>query len=95
MQGTFLHAFSQTNERVSLWLARKCHSWSSLGTDSGLEVSVQGIHWDVPPESVLVGEGGKQGWAEGQGDLKAVPTKVQQKRLCPKVGSIFTKRPHF
>ena len=28
---------------------------------------------------ILAGEQGKQGWAEGQGDLKAVPTEVQQK----------------
>ena len=29
---------------------------------------------------ILAGEQGKQGWAEGQGDLKAVPTEVQQKK---------------
>ena len=42
---------------------------------------------------ILAGEQGKQGWAEGQGDLKAVPTEVQQKKKkpCPGVGSVSTE----
>lgn len=84
MQGTFLHAFSQTNERASLWLACKCHSWSSLGTDSGVEVSVQDIHWDVPSESVLVGEGGREaGLGRGTGGLKGSCHKGSAKTAMP------------